>query len=233
MFWEYDTRLGRRWNVDPEGNDWESPYATLGNNPIHHKDEEGDVWNVVAGAVMGAAADYGVQVIANMADGKANPFTDNINLSSIALSAVEGGITSGASAIKTVTTKVAVVGATKVMTAVAKNTVKVKTENGKLKTEVETDVQKIRNGAAIDLVSDVALKAVPAKVKSSVNAGKLAQTTKRVLNKVNVDVTRKVNNAVKTLSKEAPAKVSEIVTQGVVDNKKEKLKEVINNPPRR
>jgi hypothetical protein len=149
------------------------------------------------------------------------------------LSAVEGGITSGASAIKTVTTKVAVVGATKVMTAVAKNTVKVKTENGKLKTEVETDVQKIRNGAAIDLVSDVALKAVPAKVKSSVNAGKLAQTTKRVLNKVNVDVTRKVNNAVKTLSKEAPAKVSEIVTQGVVDNKKEKLKEVINNPPRR
>jgi mRNA-degrading endonuclease RelE of RelBE toxin-antitoxin system len=54
-----------------------------------------------------------------------------------------------------------------------------------------------------------------------------------VLNKVNVDVTRKVNNAVKTLSKEAPEKVSEIVTQGVVDNKKEKLKEVINNPPRR
>jgi hypothetical protein len=59
------------------------------------------------------------------------------------------------------------------------------------------------------------------------------RATAVVLNKVNVDVTRKVNNAVKTLSKEAPAKVSEIVTQGVVDNKKEKLKEVINNPPRR
>jgi hypothetical protein len=34
MFWEYDTRLGRRWNVDPIVKVWESGYATFFNSPI-------------------------------------------------------------------------------------------------------------------------------------------------------------------------------------------------------
>jgi hypothetical protein len=33
-FWEYDTRLGRRWNVDPVVKPWQSGYSVLGNNPI-------------------------------------------------------------------------------------------------------------------------------------------------------------------------------------------------------
>ncbi len=33
-FWEYDGRLGRRWNVDPIFKAYESPYACFGNNPI-------------------------------------------------------------------------------------------------------------------------------------------------------------------------------------------------------
>jgi hypothetical protein len=33
-FWQYDGRLGRRFNVDPIIKDWESPYATFANNPI-------------------------------------------------------------------------------------------------------------------------------------------------------------------------------------------------------
>jgi len=33
-FWEYDSRLGRRWNIDPLIKVRESPYATFGNNPI-------------------------------------------------------------------------------------------------------------------------------------------------------------------------------------------------------
>jgi hypothetical protein len=33
-FWEYDTRLGRRWNVDPVVKPWESGYAVMGNCPI-------------------------------------------------------------------------------------------------------------------------------------------------------------------------------------------------------
>ena len=33
-FWQYDARLGRRWNVDPVTKEYESPYSCFGNNPI-------------------------------------------------------------------------------------------------------------------------------------------------------------------------------------------------------
>ena len=41
-FWEYDTRLGRRWNPDPVVKVWESPYAGLSDNPILRIDPNGD-----------------------------------------------------------------------------------------------------------------------------------------------------------------------------------------------
>jgi RHS repeat-associated protein len=41
-FWMYDTRLGRRWNVDPLEVEWESPYATMRSNPIVLNDPNGD-----------------------------------------------------------------------------------------------------------------------------------------------------------------------------------------------
>ncbi|HTA63731.1 MAG TPA: hypothetical protein VK835_14805, partial [Bacteroidia bacterium] len=40
-FWEYDTRLGRRWNTDPVVKEWESPYATFANNPSLMVDPNG------------------------------------------------------------------------------------------------------------------------------------------------------------------------------------------------
>jgi len=40
-FWEYDTRLGRRWNVDPIIKNWESPYACFFNNSIVVADVNG------------------------------------------------------------------------------------------------------------------------------------------------------------------------------------------------
>ena len=40
-FWEYDARLGRRWEMDPIIKVWESPYATFGNNPIYYSDVKG------------------------------------------------------------------------------------------------------------------------------------------------------------------------------------------------
>ncbi|MDL2327009.1 hypothetical protein LJC67_08015, partial [Bacteroidales bacterium OttesenSCG-928-A14] len=40
-FWQYDSRLGRRWNVDPVLKPWESPYATFGGNPILMIDPDG------------------------------------------------------------------------------------------------------------------------------------------------------------------------------------------------
>jgi RHS repeat-associated protein len=40
-FWEYDPRIGRRWNVDPVTKENESPYAVMGNNPIWNVDIDG------------------------------------------------------------------------------------------------------------------------------------------------------------------------------------------------
>ncbi|NBX28669.1 MAG: hypothetical protein EBR55_10605, partial [Chitinophagia bacterium] len=41
-FWEYDTRLGRRWNVDPVKKPWQSDYSVLSNSPIWKLDPNGD-----------------------------------------------------------------------------------------------------------------------------------------------------------------------------------------------
>jgi hypothetical protein len=40
-FWQYDARIGRRWNVDPVLKEYESPYAAFGNNPIWFADPDG------------------------------------------------------------------------------------------------------------------------------------------------------------------------------------------------
>ena len=42
MFWEYDTRLGRRWNLDPKPEPSISNYAAFRNNPILFTDLLGD-----------------------------------------------------------------------------------------------------------------------------------------------------------------------------------------------
>ncbi len=40
-FWQYDSRLGRRWNIDPVVKYHESPYAAFANNPIWFIDPNG------------------------------------------------------------------------------------------------------------------------------------------------------------------------------------------------
>jgi RHS repeat-associated protein len=40
-FWQYDSRLGRRWNVDPIVKEHESSYASFANNPIWFRDPLG------------------------------------------------------------------------------------------------------------------------------------------------------------------------------------------------
>lgn len=37
-YWEYDTRLGRRWNIDPLADANEAPYLVFGNSPIYFTD---------------------------------------------------------------------------------------------------------------------------------------------------------------------------------------------------
>jgi len=41
-YWQYDARLGRRWNVDPRPNPSVSVYACFGNNPLIFSDIYGD-----------------------------------------------------------------------------------------------------------------------------------------------------------------------------------------------
>ncbi|MBX2985977.1 MAG: hypothetical protein KF882_08435 [Bacteroidia bacterium] len=41
-YWQYDARLGRRWNVDPKPNPSISVYAAFANNPIWFSDVAGD-----------------------------------------------------------------------------------------------------------------------------------------------------------------------------------------------
>ena len=42
LFWEYDSRIGRRWNLDPVKKPWQSDYLTFSNNPIWKLDPNGD-----------------------------------------------------------------------------------------------------------------------------------------------------------------------------------------------
>ena len=42
LYWEYDSRIGRRWNVDPRPNTAESPYLCFSGNPIFNSDRLGD-----------------------------------------------------------------------------------------------------------------------------------------------------------------------------------------------
>ncbi|HET6228025.1 MAG TPA: hypothetical protein VFF27_17205, partial [Bacteroidia bacterium] len=41
-FWQYDARLGRRWNLDPKADPSISFYATFSNNPLWFTDPLGD-----------------------------------------------------------------------------------------------------------------------------------------------------------------------------------------------
>ena len=45
LYWEYDSRIGRRWNVDPVTKVEESPYLTFSGNPILYSDKNGDEAN--------------------------------------------------------------------------------------------------------------------------------------------------------------------------------------------
>ncbi|MDR1678955.1 MAG: hypothetical protein LBR81_04175 [Prevotellaceae bacterium] len=92
----YDTRLGRRWNIDPQ---WEndlaqSPYSVNGNSPIQNTDPDGEWLMNVVGAVASAGLDYAGQVAGNLATGSGltDALTKDISIGSILISAGEGAI---------------------------------------------------------------------------------------------------------------------------------------------
>ncbi|GAB4260468.1 MAG: hypothetical protein Kow0079_17400 [Vicingaceae bacterium] len=61
-FWQYDPRLGRRWNVDPKPNISISFYAVFQGNPIGNIDVFGDTsefYNIKTGKLLGTVNDEG------------------------------------------------------------------------------------------------------------------------------------------------------------------------------
>jgi RHS repeat-associated protein len=69
QFWQYDPRLGRRWNLDPIIKTWESPYSCFANNPILLVDQNGK--------------DTSVYLFSDV-DNKGNPFLNEDQLQTIA-----------------------------------------------------------------------------------------------------------------------------------------------------
>jgi hypothetical protein len=43
QYWEYDTRLGMRWNIDPQAKEYASAYSCFLGNPVYHTDVNGNV----------------------------------------------------------------------------------------------------------------------------------------------------------------------------------------------
>ncbi|MEN0052367.1 MAG: DUF6443 domain-containing protein [Mucilaginibacter sp.] len=199
----YDPVIGRWTTVDPsadeEDQESDNPYIYVANNPISRTDPDGKIWGQVIGAVVGAAVDYGTQVYANYQTNstlpqsqRSNPWTKNINLVSIGTSALEGALTNGESAIKSVGTKLAI----KVGVAAINNTLEIKTSNEGLKVNVNTDVVNVAKNATVDLVAGAVTSKIGqgAKYVGDKVGGK---TINKIASKVTVSRSR-VANALKS-----------------------------------
>jgi hypothetical protein len=236
-FREGDTRLLTWWGTDPkeEEQPWQSPYSYMDGNPIKNNDPDGDCPTCFLGGLIGAAVDYGAQVIANSANPNIdNPFTDNINLTSIGISAVEGFLTSGASLTKTVIVKTTA--------AVINNTVEYKTgsKNKPGQGSIERNLLNVAKNAAIDLSVDAIAgglsKEGGAAVKKGlskvgVNSGSVAKITKDAIKSTGGIINKQTNTTIKQGSKSlikgiegAANKTGETVVQGKINNAKDKVK---------
>jgi len=88
-FWQYDSRLGRRWNVDPIVKPWQSGYSCFSGNPIWRIDPNGDddffnafgqyLCSIGTGSKINVITAAGVLQISAL-----NPSTYNLTISNIA-----------------------------------------------------------------------------------------------------------------------------------------------------
>jgi len=144
---QYYPAIGRFQSIDPEIEQAynESPYAMCDNNMVNRTDPDGRIWNNVAGAIIGAAVEYGSQVAANLIGGKTigAALTQDIDIADIGVAALEGAITSGGSALKSVGAKVAIT----LGSEVAKNTFDATTTKNGVDKNVNNAGKVIKNTA--------------------------------------------------------------------------------------
>jgi hypothetical protein len=68
-YWEFDTRLGRRWNVDPVTKPWQADYSCFANSPIWKIDPKGDDDFFNADGTFSHRTDKGTKIFVCTADG--------------------------------------------------------------------------------------------------------------------------------------------------------------------
>ena len=195
----YDPRISLCHGVDPLADEPEqidkSPYAYAWNNPIKYDDPDGRCPSCLFGALVGAAVEYGSQVAANVYEGKGlkESLTD-IDFGDVAISAGEGFLTSGTSAVRSIVGKAVVtVGA-----EVIRNTVNVKKDGIKV-----NDAKSVVRNTAVGLTAAGVAKAVPdpkIKVKAEVTpkqAVKAARETQIVNREARIKIEKQASKDLK------------------------------------
>jgi RHS repeat-associated protein len=155
-YWEYDARLGRRWNLDPLMQITISDYATFRNNPLYFNDVKGDCPNCVTAAIgagVGALFGGGFEIASQLYNNGSVT-----NWTAVGGSAVQGAIVGGAAGLtggaSLLTTSVAMGGANAVGGAI----------NNRIQDKPIT-VQSVTTDAMIGLAAGVAGKLVSKVVK--------------------------------------------------------------------